>query len=149
LPFFFVIFSLFNGVVRPYSQMPVFWRYWLYYVNPSTWWIGGVPAATLADQPIECAESETAVFNPPPGQSCSSYAGAFAESSGGYLLQPDALSNCMMCPYSRQTATLPASTSVPTISGGILVSSWSLWRPTTCWYIPSSLPTLQALSKAS
>jgi ATP-binding cassette subfamily G (WHITE) protein 2 (SNQ2) len=31
LPFFFVIFSLFNGIVRPYSQISVFWRYWLYY----------------------------------------------------------------------------------------------------------------------
>ncbi len=38
LPFFFVMFSLFNGVVRPYSQLPVFWRYWMYYVNPSTYW---------------------------------------------------------------------------------------------------------------
>lgn len=28
LPFFFVMFSLFNGVVRPYAQLPVFWRYW-------------------------------------------------------------------------------------------------------------------------
>ena len=25
LPFFFVMFSLFNGVVRPYSTIPVFW----------------------------------------------------------------------------------------------------------------------------
>lgn len=32
LPFFFVMFSLFNGVVRPYSMLPVFWRYWMYYV---------------------------------------------------------------------------------------------------------------------
>lgn len=29
LPFFFVMFSLFNGVVRPYSMIPVFWRYWM------------------------------------------------------------------------------------------------------------------------
>lgn len=29
LPFFFVMFSLFNGVVRPYSALPVFWRYWM------------------------------------------------------------------------------------------------------------------------
>lgn len=35
LPFFFVMFSLFNGVVRPYASLPVFWRYWLYYVIPS------------------------------------------------------------------------------------------------------------------
>ena len=29
LPFFLVIFSLFNGVVVPYSQLNVFWRYWV------------------------------------------------------------------------------------------------------------------------
>jgi ATP-binding cassette subfamily G (WHITE) protein 2 (SNQ2) len=29
LPFFFVMFGLFNGVVRPYADMPVFWRYWM------------------------------------------------------------------------------------------------------------------------
>jgi ATP-binding cassette subfamily G (WHITE) protein 2 (SNQ2) len=29
LPFFFVMFGLFNGVVRPYAEMPVFWRYWM------------------------------------------------------------------------------------------------------------------------
>jgi ABC-type multidrug transport system permease subunit len=73
----------------------------MYWVNPSTWWIGGVLAATLAGQPIECAESETAVFDPPPGQTCTQYAGAFADSSGGYLLQPDATQKCMMCPYSN------------------------------------------------
>lgn len=28
LPFFFVMFGLFNGVVRPVSMMPVFWHYW-------------------------------------------------------------------------------------------------------------------------
>lgn len=38
LPFFFVMFSLFNGVVRPYSMLPVFWKYWMYWVNPATYW---------------------------------------------------------------------------------------------------------------
>jgi ATP-binding cassette subfamily G (WHITE) protein 2 (SNQ2) len=35
LPFFFVMFGLFNGVVRPYNMMPVFWRYWMYVPLPS------------------------------------------------------------------------------------------------------------------
>jgi ABC-type multidrug transport system ATPase subunit/ABC-type multidrug transport system permease subunit len=74
LPFFFVMFSLFNGVVRPYASLPVFWKYWMYYVNPSTWWIAGVLAATLDGIPIECAETETAHFDAPPGQTCQSYA---------------------------------------------------------------------------
>ena len=34
LPFFFVMVTLFNGIVTPYSQLSVFWRYWMYYVNP-------------------------------------------------------------------------------------------------------------------
>ncbi|KAL1793092.1 hypothetical protein ACET3X_008074 [Alternaria dauci] len=100
LPFFFVMFGLFNGVVRPYEMMPVFWRYWMYYVNPSTYWIGGVLAATLTGIPVQCQESEAAMFDAPPGQSCSSYAGAFASASPGYLLNPDATSGCQYCPYS-------------------------------------------------
>ncbi|SMQ45282.1 unnamed protein product [Zymoseptoria tritici ST99CH_3D7] len=100
LPFFFVMFSLFNGVVRPYASLPVFWRYWMYYVNPSTWWIGGVLAATLDGIPVQCAETETAHFDAPPGQTCASYAGAFAQSAGGYLLNPQDNTNCMYCPLS-------------------------------------------------
>ncbi|EME46118.1 ABC transporter-like protein [Dothistroma septosporum NZE10] len=99
LPFFFVMFSLFNGVVRPYSMLPVFWRYWMYWVNPSTWWIGGVLAATLNGIPIECTDTETAHFDAPPGQTCASYAGAFAQSAGGYLLNPTASNDCQYCQY--------------------------------------------------
>jgi ATP-binding cassette subfamily G (WHITE) protein 2 (SNQ2) len=33
LPFFFVMFGLFNGVVRPYDMMPVFWKYWMFWVK--------------------------------------------------------------------------------------------------------------------
>ncbi|KAI9690213.1 MAG: hypothetical protein M1822_009174 [Bathelium mastoideum] len=103
LPFFFVNFSLFNGVVRPYSQLPVFWKYWMYYVNPSTYWIGGVIAATLKDIPVECQVDETAQFNAPPGQTCQQYAGAFARSAGGYLLNPEATFDCQYCPYTNGT----------------------------------------------
>jgi ABC-type multidrug transport system permease subunit len=101
LPFFFVMFSLFNGVVRPYSEMPVFWRYWMYYVNPSTYWIGGVLAATLSGQPVQCQDTETAIFNVPSGQTCASYAGGFLSQSPGYLLNPDANTGCMYCPYAN------------------------------------------------
>ncbi|KAF1953903.1 ABC transporter-like protein [Byssothecium circinans] len=101
LPFFFVMFSLFNGVVRSYSEIPVFWRYWMYYINPSTYWIGGVLSATLHAQPISCLPTETAQFNVPKGQTCASYASSFLSqpSTPGYLLNPEATQNCMYCPY--------------------------------------------------
>lgn len=70
-----------------------------YYVNPSTWWISGVLAKTLDGIPVECTSSETAMFNVPAGQTCQSYAGAFADSAGGYLLNPEATANCEYCPY--------------------------------------------------
>ncbi|KAI1477578.1 ABC-2 type transporter-domain-containing protein [Daldinia eschscholtzii] len=99
LPFFFVMFGLFNGVVRSYSALPVFWRYWMYWVNPATYWIGGMLAATLDGVPVRCDPSETAQFDAPPNQTCQSYAGDFAQSAGGYLLNPEATSGCQYCPY--------------------------------------------------
>ncbi|ROV95974.1 hypothetical protein VMCG_07971 [Cytospora schulzeri] len=99
LPFFFVMVSLFNGVMRPYSMLPVFWRYWMYYLNPSTWWIGGVLAATLSGVQVQCSSAETARFDVPSGQTCGSYAGAFADGAGGYLVDPDATAACQYCAY--------------------------------------------------
>ncbi|KAL5392982.1 hypothetical protein PMIN06_006396 [Paraphaeosphaeria minitans] len=133
LPFFFVMFSLFNGVVRPYTQLAVFWKYWMYYVNPSTYWIGGVLAATLHGIPVECESSETAQFDTPPGQTCKSYAGGFISQSPGYLLNPDATSGCMYCPYSSgddYLATLNISASDKWRDFGIFlafcISNWAL-----------------------
>lgn len=100
LPFFLVMFSLFNGVVVPYAQLNVFWKYWLYYVNPSTYWVAGVLAATMKGQPVECADSEAAHFEPPTGQTCGEFAGALLRGVGkGYLMNPDATTGCGYCPY--------------------------------------------------
>ncbi|KAL2067303.1 hypothetical protein VTL71DRAFT_1727 [Oculimacula yallundae] len=99
LPFFFVMFSLFNGVVRPYEQLSVFWRYWMYWLNPSTYWIGGVLAATLSETQVQCTPQEAAYFNPPPGQTCSQYASAFVSTATGYLTNPDATSDCGYCQF--------------------------------------------------
>ena len=99
LPFFFVMVSIFNGVVRPYDALPVFWRYWMYWVNPSTWWIGGVLAAVLGDQAVQCAPGELTLFDAPPGQTCGEYAGAFVTQGMGYIANPDATSNCGYCAF--------------------------------------------------
>lgn len=100
LPFFLVMFSLFNGVVVPYEQLNVFWKYWLYYLNPSTYWISGVLATTLAHQPVKCASNEAAYFNPPSGKTCSDFAADFVKTVGrGYLVNPNDTENCSYCPY--------------------------------------------------
>ncbi|KAI3318262.1 ABC-2 type transporter-domain-containing protein [Xylariaceae sp. AK1471] len=133
LPFFFVMFGLFNGVVQPYRMLPVFWRYWTYYVNPSTYWIGGMLAATLDGSPVQCDVSETARFDTPFGQTCRDYAGAFADKAGGYLLNPDARADCQYCPYSsgnQYLATLNIDASEKWRDFGIFlafcISNWAL-----------------------
>ncbi|TGJ85821.1 hypothetical protein E0Z10_g2926 [Xylaria hypoxylon] len=133
LPFFFVMFGLFNGVVQPYSMLPVFWRYWIYYLNPSTYWIGGVLAATLKDSSVQCDVSETARFDTPSGQTCQEYAGAYAGSAGGYLLNPDARADCQYCPYTsgnQYLATLNIDANEKWRDFGIFlafcISNWAL-----------------------
>ncbi len=134
LPFFFVMFSLFNGVVRPYAQMPVFWRYWMYYLNPSTYWIGGVIAATLRDIPIRCGTDEAAMFNPPPGMTCGQYAQAYVDGVGrGYITNPNATAECGYCQYAsgrEYMATLNVNPSdkwkyLP-IFLAFVISNWAL-----------------------
>lgn len=79
--------------------MPAFWRYWLYYLNPSTYWMGGVLAATLDNVNVECAPQEAAYFNPPTGSDCRTYASDFVTQAGGYLMNPDATSDCGYCRF--------------------------------------------------
>lgn len=134
LPFFFVMVSLFNGVVRPYDQIPVFWRYWMYWINPSTWWIGGVLAATLGNFPIRCVDGETTIFNPPPNETCGSYANPLVANMGaGYITNPEATSNCGYCPYANGNeylATLNISPNDKWRDFGIflafVISNWAL-----------------------
>ncbi|KAJ9614719.1 ATP-binding cassette transporter snq2 [Knufia peltigerae] len=99
LPFFFVVVGIFNGVVRPYTQLPVFWKYWTYYLVPSTYWIGGVLAATMRNLPIRCREGESTLFNAPPGETCQSYAGAFVRNVGMGYVEATANGTCAYCPY--------------------------------------------------
>ncbi|KAL2828234.1 ABC drug exporter AtrF [Aspergillus cavernicola] len=100
LPFFFVMTGLFNGVVRPYDDYPVFWKYWMYYLNPVTWWIRGAISAVFPSVVISCSTTETTLFNPPPGSTCSDYASDFVSYAGvGYLVNPAATQHCQYCPY--------------------------------------------------
>lgn len=50
--------------------------------------------------PVQCAQSELAIFNPPTGQTCQEYASAFLQTAVGYLDNPTATSNCGYCQYS-------------------------------------------------
>jgi hypothetical protein len=48
---------------------------------------------------ITCAAVEYVTVSPPGGQSCQQYLGQYINQSGGYITNPDALSNCQYCSY--------------------------------------------------
>lgn len=93
----------FCGVVVPYAGLIHFWRSWMYWLTPFKYLLEGFLALLLDGQQIRCETSELAIFPPPPGQDCQTYAGQFAQQSGGYVqTQPDG--NCGFCQYATGNA---------------------------------------------
>jgi hypothetical protein len=48
---------------------------------------------------ITCVDDEFTVFDPPSGQTCMEWAGAFMNAVGGYVDNPDDTSGCRYCQY--------------------------------------------------
>ncbi|KAJ5296249.1 uncharacterized protein N7443_007142 [Penicillium atrosanguineum] len=91
----------FCGVVVPYSQMQAFWRYWIYYLDPFTYLVGGLLGEVLWDVKVQCEPSEYVQFSAPSGQTCGAYMADFLASQAGYLLDSDATGTCSFCQYSQ------------------------------------------------
>ncbi|KAF7158494.1 hypothetical protein CNMCM6106_005088 [Aspergillus hiratsukae] len=102
MPFFIIMCELFNGVLQPHKNMPVFWKYTMYYVTPFTYWIGGVLTSVLRGMPVICSQDELIVFESPLNMTCGEYAMPWLSSTGsGYLSNPDSYGHCGYCKYSR------------------------------------------------
>ncbi|KKA28609.1 hypothetical protein TD95_005081 [Thielaviopsis punctulata] len=98
-PFIMITFSLFCGVTIAPSQMPHFWRSWLYQLDPFTRLIGGMVTTALHKLPVVCKEEELNLFTAPSGQTCGEYMKSFFAAGGpGYLVDPNA-TDCGYCAY--------------------------------------------------
>jgi len=91
----------FSGVFVPYQAITSFWRYWLYYLDPFNYLLGGLLVFPIWDVQVECKESEYGVFDPPNGQTCGAYMADFLAAQTGYINNPDATANCQYCIYSK------------------------------------------------
>ncbi|KAJ5767493.1 hypothetical protein N7533_000076 [Penicillium manginii] len=90
----------FCGVVVPYSQMQPFWRYWMYYLDPFTYLVGGLLGEVLWDVKVQCEPSEYITFSAPSGQNCGEYMADFLSTQAGYLLDSNSTDTCSFCQYS-------------------------------------------------
>ncbi|OAQ66351.1 ABC transporter [Pochonia chlamydosporia 170] len=98
VPIFFLFVVSFCGVVVPPTQLPTFWREWMYWLSPFHYLLEGFLGAAIHDQPVKCADNELARFSPPAGQSCQGYAGPFIKQAGGYV-QNGSGGMCEFCQY--------------------------------------------------
>ncbi|KAJ5357977.1 hypothetical protein N7541_005135 [Penicillium brevicompactum] len=89
----------FCGVVVPYEQINVFWRYWMYYLDPFTYLIGGLLGEVLWDAPVKCADNEWTSIDLPNNQTCGSYMESFIEAAGGYVRDVASTTSCHYCQY--------------------------------------------------
>ena len=54
-------------------------------------------STAVANAPAECSAIETAIVNPPSGQTCGQYFQSYISLAGGSLMNPNDTSNCSFC----------------------------------------------------
>jgi ATP-binding cassette, subfamily G (WHITE), member 2, SNQ2 len=94
-----ITFGLFCGVTIPRPSMPAFWGSWLNPLDPMTRLVSGMMSTELHDLPVQCAQHELAIFEPPAGETCFQYAATFLKTATGYVANPNATSACGYCTY--------------------------------------------------
>ncbi|ETS85212.1 hypothetical protein PFICI_03237 [Pestalotiopsis fici W106-1] len=93
------IMATFGGVALPHASMGDFYGPWMFWANPLRYWLGPLISVALHDQPVQCATGEMTIINPPTGQTCAAYLSNFVATAGGYVANPNAVSECGYCPY--------------------------------------------------
>ncbi|KAF8203885.1 pleiotropic drug resistance ABC transporter [Pholiota molesta] len=98
-PFISLVLSTFCGATLPYPTMIKFWRSWLYQLNPYTRTLAAMVSTELHGLILQCKSDEFAIFDPPQGQTCNSWAQSFVELAGGYLDNAMDTIRCRYCQY--------------------------------------------------
>jgi ATP-binding cassette subfamily G (WHITE) protein 2 (SNQ2) len=113
MPFFIIMCELFNGILRPPQQMPVFWQYTMYYITPFTYWVGGTMAMILTGRSVVCEADELVYFELPINSTCGTFAEPFLQSASGYISNPDEGRAGEMCGYCQYSSGEDVSHTVP------------------------------------
>ncbi|KAK5113313.1 hypothetical protein LTR85_010930 [Meristemomyces frigidus] len=90
----------FTGVVVPYDQMEPFWRYWMYYLDPFQYLVGGLLVPVTWDVQVQCKQDEFTYISVPSNSTCGEYMYDFLSTAAGYVADPSNSSMCAYCEYS-------------------------------------------------
>ncbi|PWY92971.1 hypothetical protein BO94DRAFT_487438 [Aspergillus sclerotioniger CBS 115572] len=100
LSLFWVTLLMFSGAANPQSALNDFYRPWLWWADPLTYFFEATVATVLHGVEVQCSTGDLAVFDPPAGRTCREYLTSYLENSPGYLLNPAATQSCSFCLYS-------------------------------------------------
>lgn len=100
LSLLWVTLLMFSGAANPHSALNDFYRPWLWWADPLTYFFEATVATVLHGVDVRCNTSDLAVFDPPAGRTCREYLTSYLEHNPGYLLNPAATRSCSFCPYS-------------------------------------------------
>ena len=95
-----LLFSLclvFCGVLVGPSALPGFWIF-MYRISPFTYLVSSMLSVGVANTNVVCADYELMRMDPPNSQTCGEYLGPYIRAAGGYIDEPNATSNCGLCP---------------------------------------------------
>ncbi|KAJ3579017.1 hypothetical protein NPX13_g1549 [Xylaria arbuscula] len=99
-PIFVGTLIQFCGVFVPYSRITPFWRYWLYYLNPFNYLVGGLLVPVAWDTEVRCKASELTTIPLPPDTTCGDYMAEFLSQNAGYVTDAGNTTTCSYCQYS-------------------------------------------------
>ncbi|CAI7659564.1 unnamed protein product [Penicillium pancosmium] len=104
-----MLFSLcliFCGVLATKEALPGFWVF-MYRVSPFTYLVSGMLSTALAGADARCEAVEYLKLSPPFNQTCGDYLSPYISAvKTGYILNPEALSDCSLCTISKTDAFL-------------------------------------------
>ena len=89
----------FCGVVVPYDQITVFWRYWLYWLDPFTYLMGALLEPVAWDVQVQCKAEELTYIPLPSNTTCGEYMSDFLADHAGYTVDPTNSTMCAYCQY--------------------------------------------------
>ncbi|EGG25222.1 hypothetical protein DFA_03470 [Cavenderia fasciculata] len=127
VPLLIVFLFLFSGVMVIPKDIPTFWRYFVYPLNPARYYLEGIVTNILKDVKVKCTDTDLLKFNAPPGQTCGEYAKAFTDLAPGYLDNPNDTANCGYCTFDEGAEyydTLEWSADNRWRNFGIIVCFW-------------------------
>ncbi|KDR82402.1 hypothetical protein GALMADRAFT_56996 [Galerina marginata CBS 339.88] len=93
--FLFSFVVTYNGIMQPYRELG--WWQWMYRLSPYTYLIEGLSGQAIGRHNVTCSSVEFVTIDPPNDLTCSQFLSNFISSTGGYLQNPEALSNCQLC----------------------------------------------------